>query len=29
MLSHGGQDMHRELVGVWIVNGDELNAAFH
>jgi hypothetical protein len=29
MLGNGGQDMHRQLVGVRIVHRDELNTAFH
>jgi hypothetical protein len=29
VLSHGGQDVHRELVGVRVIDGNELNARVH
>ena len=29
MLSHGGEDMDRQLVGMGVINGNEFDAAFH
>ena len=29
VLSHGGKDMHRQLIGMGVINGNELNARFH
>jgi hypothetical protein len=29
VLGHSGQDVNGQLVGVWVINGHEFNAAVH